>query len=211
MGISSNEFYELARRHKEILALYSVANVINQPLSLQEIMDQAIVKVIEVMETEAGGIRLLNQETGELPIASSQGLTPEHIQEVHCRKIGEGIVGEVALTGKPQVVKNVSRDPRVISRAVLEEGNFNTFVVVPLRSKDTIVGTLGVVTQQDRDFTSEDVDLLTAIGDQIGVAVENARLYTDLAQRAKELEAVNLVAAAVNQPGPIPILCQWIT
>jgi signal transduction histidine kinase len=203
MDISSSEFNELARRHKEILALYSVANVINQPLPLQEIMDQAIVKVIEVMETEAGGIRLLNQETGELPIVSSQGLTPEHIQEVHCRKVGEGIVGEVALTGKPQVVKNVSRDPRVISKAVLEEANFNTFVVVPLRSKDNIVGTLGVVTQQDRNFTSEDVDLLTAIGDQIGVAVENAKLYTDLAQRAKELEAVNLVAAAVNQPGDL--------
>jgi signal transduction histidine kinase len=203
MDISSSEFNELARRHKKILALYSVANVINQPLPLQEIMDQAIIKVIEVMETEAGGIRLVNQETGELPIVSSQGLTPEHIQELHCRKVGEGIVGEVALTGKPQVVKNVSRDPRVISRTVLEEGNFNTFVVVPLRSKDSIVGTLGVVTQQDRDFTSEDVDLLTAIGDQIGVAVENAKLYTNLAQRAKELEAVNLVAAAVNQPGDL--------
>jgi signal transduction histidine kinase len=208
MDINSSEFDELARRHREISALYAVANVINQSLPLQEIMDQAIVTVIEVMETEAGGIRLLDQETGELPIVSSRGLTPEHIQEVHCRKIGEGIVGEVALTGKPQVVKNMSRDPRVLSRAVLEEGNFNTFVVVPLRSKDTIVGTLGVVTQQDRDFTAEDVDLLTAIGDQIGVAVENAKLYTDLAQRAKELEAVNLVAAAVNQPGDLDQILQ---
>jgi GAF domain-containing protein len=81
-------------------------------------------------------------------------------------------VGEVARTGKPQVVTNVSRDPRVISRAVLEEENFNTFIVVPLRSKDTIVGTLSVVTHQDRNFTLEDMDLLTAIGDQIGVAVE---------------------------------------
>jgi signal transduction histidine kinase len=151
---------------------------------------------------------LLNQETGELPIVSSRGFTPDQIQEIHCRKIGEGIVGEVALTGKPQVVKNVSRDPRVISRTVLEEGNFSTFAVVPLRSKDTIVGTLGVVTHQDRDFTLEDVNLLTAIGDQIGVAVENAKLYTDLAQRARELEAVNLVAATVNQPGDLDQILQ---
>jgi hypothetical protein len=79
MEIHSSEFDELARRHRKIVALYSVAKAINQPLPLQEIMDQAIVKVTELMETKAGGIRLLNQETGELPIVSSRGLTPKQI------------------------------------------------------------------------------------------------------------------------------------
>ncbi len=196
-------FEETQRKARKLAALNVVASVINQPLPLQEIMDLAIAKVIEVMETEAGGIRLLDQETGELPIVSSRGLSPEHIEEVKCRRVGEGIVGEVAQSGKPQVVKDVSRDPRVLSPSVMEKGGFNTFAVVPLRAKDVIVGTLGVITRRHRDFTPEDMDLLAALGDQIGVAVENSRLYTNLARRARELEAVHAIAATVNRPGEL--------
>jgi len=201
-------YSELNRQAHRLNILNTIAAVVNQPLQLQEIMDQAIAKVVAVMETEAGGIRLLDRETGRLPIVSSQGLSPDFIQAVSHRRVGEGIVGEVAESGKPQVVKKMSHDPRVLSRVALEKEGFNTFAVVPLRAKDIIVGTLGVVTRQHRDFTAEDMELLTAIGDQIGIAIENARLYTDLAQRARQLEVVNRVAAAVNQPGDLDQILQ---
>jgi GAF domain-containing protein len=194
---------EINHQANQLKVLNAIAAIVNQPLELQEIMDQAITKVVKVMETEGGGIRILDQKTGELPIVSSLGLSTEHIQAVSGRQLGEGIVGEVAKTGKPQVVKDVSHDPRVISQEILQKEGYNTFAVVPLRSKEAVVGTLGVVTCRDRDFTTADVELLTAIGDQIGIAIENARLYTNLAQRARELEAVNQVSAAVNRPGDL--------
>jgi len=189
-------FEEVRRQAHRLTVLNAVAAVVNQPLPLQEIMDRAISKVVEVMETDAGGIRLLDQETGKLPIISSQGLSPEHIQAVSCQQLGEGIAGQVALSGEPQVVKDVSRDPRVISQAILEKEGFNTFAVVPLKAKDVIVGTLGVVTRQHRDFTPEEIELLTTLGDQIGVAVETARLRQE-ALRAARLAAVGRVAAGV--------------
>ncbi len=198
-------FDETRRQAHRLSVLNAVASVVNQPHPLQEIMDQAISKVVEVMETEAGGIRLIDEMTGKLPIVSSIGLSSEFIQEVSNRQVGEGIVGEVAQTGKPQVVKDVSRNLRVISQRALEKEGFNTFAVVPLRAKDAVVGTLGVVTKQRRDFTLEDMELLTAIGDQIGVAVENARLdlersrlLDETQRRAKRLATLNAVAAVIN-------------
>jgi signal transduction histidine kinase len=185
-----------------LAALNAVASVINQPLPLREIIDQAIVKVTEVVGTEAGGIRLLDEETGELVIVSSHGLSPEYVREVDRIRVGEGIVGKVAQSGEPVVVKDLVHDPRSAMLAATAEG-FHAFAVVSLRVRDKVVGTLGVITRQQREFTPEDLDLLTAIGHQIGVAVENARLYTDLAQRARELEAVHAVAAAVNRPGEL--------
>ncbi|MGD8750350.1 MAG: GAF domain-containing protein [Anaerolineales bacterium] len=195
-------FEETQRKARNLAAINAVASVINQPLSLQEIMDRAIEKVIDVMETEAGGIRLLDQKTGELQIVSSRGLSPEHIQEVSCYRVGEGIVGDVAKSGKPQVVKNVGSDPRVVSQSTLEKEGFNTFAVVPLRVKDVVVGTLGVVTRQQRDFTSEDMELLVAIGDQIGVAIANAQMFEEIQRRARELETLNSIASIINQPLP---------
>ena len=192
-------YEETQRQAHKLAALNAVAAVINQPLSLQEILDRAIAKVIEVMETEGGGIRLLNQETGELPIAASHGLSPALIQSTHSIRLGEGIVGDVAQSGQPQVIKDMSHDPRIIPSSILAKEGFNTFAVVPLRAKDRIIGTLGVVTRQERDFIPEDMEILTAVGDQIGVAVENARLYTDLARHVRQLEAIHAVAEVVNR------------
>jgi GAF domain-containing protein len=198
-------FEETQRNARRLTALNAVASAINQPLPLQEIMDQAIAKVIEVMETEAGGIRLLDQERGELVIVSSQGLSPTYIQAVDRIRLAEGIVGRVALSGEPLVVTDMARDPRLTTQAAAMEG-FHTFGVVPLRAKDEIVGTLGVVTREPREFSLEELDLLIAMGHQIGVAIENARLYSDLAQRARELVAVHAVAAAVNRPGDLDLI-----
>ncbi len=195
-------FEETQRRARRLATLNAVAAVINQPLPLQEIMDQAVAKVLEVMETEAGGIRLLDQATGELVIVSCQGLSPEYVRSVDRLRLGDGVVGRVAQSGEPLVLKNVAQDPGLAMGPIAAEG-FQTFAVVPLRTKEKVVGTLAVVTRRQREFGPEEIDLLTAIGHQIGVAVENARLYTSLTQRARELEAVHAVAAAVNRPADL--------
>jgi len=200
IAIRNAQLYQATRRREaELAALNIVASVINQPLPLQEILDSSIVKVIEVMETDAGGIRLLNPETEELKIVSSEGLSPDYIDQVDNIPLGEGVVGSVAQNGEPQVIMDIADGSQWASEIAAKEG-FHSFAVVPLRTKDRIVGTLGVVTRQFRDFSSEELGLLTAIGHQIGVAVENARLYEDLARRAKDMEAVLTVAAAVNRP-----------
>lgn len=186
----------LARHIHKLSALNAIAGVINQPLSLQEIMDQAIKTVIDVMETEAGGIRLLDQKTGELPIVASCGLSAALIKSTSSRHLGEGIVGDVAKSGKPQIIKDVSHDPRVLSSSEMVKEGFNTLVVVPLRAKEAIVGTLGVVTRRNKDFTPDDVELLKTIGDQIGVAIENARLQHEVLQ-AERMAAIGRVATGV--------------
>jgi len=193
--VNAQLFEETQRTARRLAALNAVASVINQPLPLQEIMDQAVDKVIEVVEADAGGIRLLDRATGELVIVSSRGLTPEYVRQVDRLRLGEGIVGWVAQSGEPIVVEDLSRDPRVVTMATAMEG-FRTFAVVPLRAREEIVGTLGVVTRQRRVFTTEDLDLLASIGHQIGVAIENDRLRQQ-ALEAERLAAVGRIAGTL--------------
>jgi GAF domain-containing protein/anti-sigma regulatory factor (Ser/Thr protein kinase) len=195
-AIHNARLYEqVTHRHQELSALYAVSETINQPLSLSDMLDLAVAKIIEVMQVDAAGVRLLDPHTQELVIASSSGLSTDYIQAVDRIRLGEGIVGRVAQSGIPLVVKDMTHDPRLTS-VIPESEGFHTFAVVPLRTRDHIVGTLGAVTRQPRKFTSDDMELLKAIGHQLGSAIANARLREE-ALASERMAAVGRVATSV--------------
>jgi signal transduction histidine kinase len=188
-------FEDTQRKARRLAALNAVASVINQPLPLQEIMDQAVAKVMEVMEVEAGCIRLLDRATQELVIVSCQGLSPDYIRDETRIRLGEEPVGQVAQSGEPLVVRELAHDPRPAALAVTTD-EFQAFAIVPLSVKDKIAGTLGVATRPRREFSAGELDLLTAIGHQLSVAIENDRLQQQ-ALEAERLAAVGRVASTV--------------
>ena len=93
--------------------------------------------------------------------------------------MGEGLSGRVAAEGVPIVLRSLKDDPRLTRMAARAEG-FRAFASVPLRSNFKTYGTLNVHSRADREFTEEDVQLLTSMAAQIGLAVANARLYLGL-------------------------------
>ena len=186
---------DIRQKATKLAALNAVAAVINQPLPIEEIMDLALREVIGVMSVDAGGIRLIDENTNELSIVSSYGLSQEYIDKVDRIRVGEGVVGNVALTGEIITIKNFKEDPQFHSQVAVEEG-FRTFVVVPLKTTTKIIGTLGMVTRSVREFTEEEIDLLEAIGHQIGVAVENAQLRQE-AIEAERLASIGKVATSI--------------
>jgi GAF domain-containing protein len=189
-------FEETQRKARKLAALNAVAQVISQPVTLQEIMDQAVAKVTEVMEVDIGSLRLLDQEKRELPIVSHQGLSAAYIEaEAHISLLDDDPVAQVARSGEPLVVSGLGRDRSLVGLLVTTEV-FRAFAIVPVRSRDRIVGTLGVATRSSREFSDEELELLAAIGHQLGVAVENARLRQE-ALDAERLAAVGRVAASV--------------
>jgi len=97
-------------------------------------------------------------------------------------KIGEGFSGIVAETGKPLFTEDASQDSR-LAREVVSRYNVRSMLVVPLSAKGEVNGTLDIAMHSYRRFQKEEIEQLTAIGNQIGIAVENARLY----QRQQEV------------------------
>lgn len=198
-------FEELARSHRELLALNAVAAASNRALDLETLLADAVDRVIECLSGDAGGIRLLDPSSGELTLAFTQGMSDAYVRAVGHLGLGEGIVGDVALTGQPALVADLADDPRlppgVLSK--LKEEGLRSFAVVPVHARENVAGTLGVVSRTPGFFEEADVKLLTTMGHQIGSAIERARLHQDLAQRARELEATHTVAATVNSPGEL--------
>jgi len=170
-------------RTKELAALNAVAAVASRSLNLQEILSSALDKTLEVVRVEVGGIYLLREDTQVLIIAAHKGLSAQFVAEVDNLKVGEGFSGQVAETGEPLVVQDVSTDPR-LTRSAARESSFHALGIVPLLSRANVLGTLFVATRGRREFSPREVDLLAALGAQIGVAVENARLYEQAQQVA---------------------------
>jgi signal transduction histidine kinase/HAMP domain-containing protein len=175
----------VADRTKELAALNTIAAVVSRSLDLQEILSNALDKTLEVMEIEAGGIYLLDEETGVLMLAAQHGFSPQFVGEIDRLKVGEGFSGRVVQSGQPLVVRDISADPRLTRMVVREEG-LRSLVSVPLSSKRKVLGTLFAITHGYREFTDQDVQLLISISNQIGVAIENAHLFEAERQRRQE-------------------------
>jgi GAF domain-containing protein len=191
-------YEELARRHRELAALNAVATAINQALDLETLLTGAVEQVIQVVGADAGGIRLLDPVSRCLTLSFSQGISAKYVAAVRDLRLGEGIVGHVALTGKPALVADMQEDRRLQPRvlAALRKEGLRSFAVVSLRSRQETVGTVGVVSYTPGAFGAEDLELLTAIGRQLGVAIENNKLRQQ-ALEAERLAAVGRVATSV--------------
>ena len=162
-----------------LAAINSVALAISRFASLDEMLEYALAKVLEVVQTEAGGVYLLDEERQELSLVVHQGFSEEITRDIDHLKLGEGLSGQVALTGEPIVIRNLQEDPRVTRKTAGHNG-YRGFAALPLRSHFKTYGTLNIHTRAERLFSEDEVQLLTAMASQIGLAVANARLYLDL-------------------------------
>ena len=174
---------ESLRRNQELAALNSVALAVSKSLNLDVILYRALDKVLQVTATDAGEIFLQDRQTQEMVQRVHSGLFPEAFQEKIRFQIGEGFVGAVAQSGEPIVVEDVSQDHRLLRNKVRESG-FRSLVSVPLKSKDAVIGVINLATLSRRRFTTEDMQLLANIGNQIAVAIENARLHEQVQDMA---------------------------
>ena len=170
---------------RALSTINAVCLVASQSLDLQKILDTTVERIQTAMDLDIVMAFLVNEKTQELEPIAHRGVSTEFIQGLKGLKVGEGFNGTVAKTGEPMLVANSSSDPRLTREVVKQEGIL-TQLVVPLKAKEKVVGTLSVAGHYARLFREEEIDLLTTIGRQIGVAIENSRLYEEEHRHAEE-------------------------
>ncbi|MFQ5419051.1 MAG: GAF domain-containing protein [Anaerolineae bacterium] len=166
----------LAYRNQELSAVNAVARTAGASLKLQTILDDALDQILVVTGVEVGEIFLLAKEEQAMIMAAQRGILVETFREIERFPLGEGFPGRVAVTGHPLVTTDLAHDLRYLRRQVVEAG-FGSYACVPVQAKGRVVGTLGVAALGQRQFSSYDLELLTAIGLQLGLAIENAHLF----------------------------------
>jgi len=187
----------VADRTQELATLNQIAGVVSRSLDLNEILRDALGKTLQVMEIEAGGIYLLDPDSGLLNVAAYEGISKHFVRGIDGLKLGENFSGQVAQVGKPLVVTDVATDTQLARAAVRDEG-FSSLAVVPLSSRGRVLGTMFTAARSTREFTPQDVELLSSIGSQIAVAVENARLFAAQQRRAEQFRLISEVGRRIT-------------
>ena len=178
----------LRRRNQELAALIEMNRMVTSSLDLDEVLEATMRGIREILRVEAGSLVLVDEETGDLVFRKT--LSPEHgwISGRTARP-GEGIVGYVVQSGEPKLVTDVERDSNFLASIDEDTGSHSrTILCVPLTIHDRVIGAIEVINKLDGDFTEQDVGLLRAMAASVAVAVDNASLYSELSDFARELE-----------------------
>jgi len=188
---------ELRQRNEELSALNAIATAVNQPLDLNRILNDALDKVLEVLEAEGGQIRLVEERTGELVLAVHRGRSAEFMAKKARTRWEEHSLAPLREKGGVLILDDLSgvEDPSLqLARA---EG-YRSYLGIALRSRDRTVGTLCVLSRTPGRFKRRTPQFLTAIGHQVGVAIENARLFERTSEQVRYMRTVHEVSLSLN-------------
>ncbi|MBI2979429.1 MAG: GAF domain-containing protein [Chloroflexi bacterium] len=175
---------ELVLRNEELSALNSIASTVSQSLNLEDVLQNAMRRVLEVTKTTAGCVFLRGADGNKLEMKTCIGLT----RAFKCQETGFSLADcacrQVLRSGQTLMVNDVSQCPMLGEEAVIKEG-IDYFVSVPLKSKAGTLGVMNIAGSNERPFTEDDFRLLDSIGYHVGLAIENSVLYEESKQKEK--------------------------
>jgi signal transduction histidine kinase len=175
------------QRELELTLIYQTAQQITQLQSLSELLPRLVAEVSRTFNYNSMGVLLVDKETHELVVRETIGLEREkHLgfRLPITAGLEGGIVGWVAYQGQPYLAPDVLKSPRYIKTVELVRCE----LAVPLKIKDEVIGVLDVQSVAVYGLTERDEFILTTLASQIAIAVENARLYEELAQAHAEIQ-----------------------
>jgi nitrate/nitrite-specific signal transduction histidine kinase len=185
----------VADRTQELAALNAIAASVNESLDLDETLNRALDEILSLLNLEVGEIRLLDPERNELVIRTQRGLSPDFIRLTDRRHLTKTLPGSILLSGRPVIYEDAHKVPQ---NTWARQENLRAIAIYILRAKEKQLGTLSLGTRRGpRPFSRNERELLRAVSDQVGVAIENARLFEVEQRRAEQLQVINKVGQRI--------------
>ena len=204
---------EALAKNRALSALYAIATSLSRSLNLKEVLEQALQQVLELMELDAGFVRLEDQGGQGLRISAGKGMFAAELEAIGSVGSCEEFARAVVRAKAPVFIPNVAEAPGVLA-AVGAIPGVRSAAGVPLVSKHGVVGTISMFGRHPRQFSQEEERLLAGLGHQVGVAIENARLFEEtnaaLARSNLLYELSNQLHAIQNFEETLQVAAQQI-
>jgi len=177
---------EIVQRNRELAALNEIARLTSHSLDLDQVLSTTLNEALILMSGRTAIAALIDEDEERIALHMHRGLPSAlngHFDNLHWAS-GEGLVGHVIRSGKTRVTSDLGTDPHLDKLAA---HGLDVAACAPLTAQHGIVGALVVLAEGEVRWGEDTVRLLEAVGSQVGVAIENARLYTRISQYAEEL------------------------
>ena len=181
MGYRMNQTQSVpgADEKRKLHSLMEVAALINSSLDPDEIKRLAVETATSCVGADAASLLLLDPDTEELYFEAATGEKKSQLKEIRL-KPGQGIAGWIARRGGTTIIDDVQTDKRFNPDVDRTTGYVTrNMIVVPVASKERMVGVLQAINKRKGHFTNDDLEMLETLAHQVGTAIENALLYQE--------------------------------
>ncbi|MFH1383406.1 MAG: GAF and ANTAR domain-containing protein [Candidatus Omnitrophota bacterium] len=182
-------------RADQVEALKKISEAITSDLYLDDVLKLIVSVTAQVMKSKICSLMLLDKEKKELIIKATQSISEEYNKKPNI-KLGEGIVGIVAQTARPEQVKDVRRDDRYVNRQIAQKEKLCSLLSVPLMVRKRVIGVLNCYTSKPHAFTPTEISVITTVANQAAIVIENSRLLVESQVIREELESKKIIERA---------------
>lgn len=181
---------EAQRRNQELSTLNEIASTITSTLDTSEVYRLVVQRLNAYFNVEAGSLLLVDEATGDLHFVMTIEGGEAKLAGVKV-PMGHGVVGAVAKSRRWDIVPDAQSDPRFY-RKISEDLGFVTksILCVPMIAKGRVIGVIELLNKRDGQFTADEAERLMRMAAFIGVAIENARLFQQVASGRDRLAAI---------------------
>ncbi|HRI14961.1 MAG TPA: GAF domain-containing protein [Verrucomicrobiota bacterium] len=183
---------ELRARLARLEVLHRVNQIIHSTLELRESLELILREAIAIVRGDSGLVALANPTTGFLEIEAAQGL-PAATRSLRLR-LGEGLAGRVARTGRALLVADITREPNMVRFG----SDVGSELAVPLRVADEVRGVIAIQARRSHAFNDLQLALLEELAALASPAVRNTWLYEQARLKARFLESLVRVGQIIN-------------
>jgi two-component system, NtrC family, sensor kinase len=201
-------FDESVRGARETRALLEAGRAVTASLDVGRTIRMILEEAREVLGVDSCSVSTLDPPTNELVMVASLDVPQEQVSTVRL-KLGVGLTGRAVLERRPLQSSDLWSDARNQYPHLARTGGFRSMLAVPLCVGERAIGAISVLRRDVHEFSSHEEELLVALADQAAIALEHARLYTELeamvADRTRELDTQKRFVEVVLETLPLGV------
>ena len=184
---------ELARSVQELQALGEVSHAVNSTLDLETLLSTIVAKAVQLSATDAGAIYVFSKLRQKFRLRATYGMSDDLIAAIGDQTIGlgESYIGGATQRRSALQIADLADEPQSAMRDLVLGGGYRGLLIVPLLRPDRIVGALVVRRKQPGLFPQSTIDLLQTFAAQSVLAIQNARLFSEIEQKSREIEVAS--------------------
>ena len=178
-------------RHLEMdEQIYQLSTLVAGDFSLQEVLDKLAEAAVKIIGARACSIRLLDEETNDLRMRSTYGLSEEYRNKGMVTK--DDPVITAAFAGQAVLIDDMRADDRIHFKEATNREGLVSQLTVAMQFRNRPIGVLRMYSPKPRDFTAADIVVARAVASQCAVAITNAKLYTEAIEAQHFAEQMRL-------------------
>jgi signal transduction histidine kinase/CheY-like chemotaxis protein/HAMP domain-containing protein len=181
---------ELAHSVEELRALGEVSQAVNSTLDLETVLNTIVAKATQLSGTEAGAIYVYDDAKNEFVLRATYGMSEAFVVELARQGVGfgESTVAQAVMQHAPVQVADLKEAKPTALQEIILRGGYRALLVMPLLSRDKVMGALVVRRKAPGSFPAPVVELLQTFAVQSVLAIQNARLFHEIEEKSRQLE-----------------------